>query len=70
MNRFRSQFGPDVTFVMASDSPEWIKKYFRNTTDAYMLSEYQQEKRIERSAFEFGVLSKCNHSIIRYLPLG
>ena len=65
MDLFRKRFGPRSTFIMASDSAEWIREHFNGITDVFILDGYKTPKGNDRSAFDFGVLSRCNHSIIR-----
>ena len=66
MDRMRADYGHRTVFLMASDSPNWAKRYFGSFKDVFLLANYQRSRSgIEPAIFDFAVLSRCNHSIIR-----
>ena len=63
MDRFRSKFGPSNRFLMASDDPDWVSKYFEQMSDVHIVSGSNEYPDIAPLAFDLAVLTKCNHSI-------
>ena len=66
MGVFIEDFGGHVAFVMASDSPNWARRYFGHRSDVHILANYKKRLKVEPAVFDFAVLTRCNHSIIRY----
>ena len=65
MDYFRSKYRKSakagrLIFIMASDDREWCKKMFQGIPDVRFTPRYQTRE------YDMAIITRCNHSIIRY----
>jgi len=72
MDMMRKKYNANSTnilFLMASDDPQWCKQEFGNLSDVVLTSEIQSKFANQQPTLDFSLMSKCNHSIFRYIFL-
>ena len=60
MSYFRSKYGKNLRFVVASDDKKRCQDMFQNVTDLVITSENCMD------TMDLAILAQCHHSIIRY----
>ena len=69
MDLYRHRYGPNVVFLMASDEPDWLRKYLvKGFNDTFLMDDFKDAKGVggNRVHFDMAVLASCNHSIFRF----